>query len=807
MAIKSASCNLEIHLAIGVQDYVVADYVAVGYFEHTTSAQEVVEQAQVTVASTASVSTNATGLFQGTTTIPATVNVSASALDTDQAVVSITSNSGITVAGTKQRNVTATIPITATTTVDIYATPTLAITTSDTGSVTRTTDGVWTGAGAVIITNADDSSSRNFFTVNGKDLEDNGLGPGDPFTIDFMFKIDQHKTTLDSSAPQNITSRRITLFQWEVPGNPGDYGGSSGAPFGTIQVQIQLGTNGVATPVIDDINWAYHYQVNGSNSRPNNTHSSNFFGTTAKDENSVVKDLSVGSYGISDALKATGRRYYDWHHVCLQYRGNKNFSGSGDDAHYDDNPDGEEYKDYITCFINGIRLRQPGTDGRFIEIGNAFTDSWRTVPGQYDGAHTHATFKFGDIGPMLGDADRNHTLRFDNVRISKGVLFENDIATFGQASDGYVPGYNDFRQSFAPPDFTQEGDSTVSIYDDSSTRGTIAFGTNFDQNTLFLLTADQNLSPIVSGVVAAPVDNIPITASVTVNANFQVGARVNIASTSSASITAVEVPESAVTTIASTSNVSATPRVDFSGTANLTPSVNVSVNAQEVIEQASVSMASTATVTTNAVKTVVSTTTIPITAAVNVTAAEVPESVTANISSQSQVNVNAGKVGEALAPINATSTLTVTGTVGLTVVTQNINMPSALTLNVSGDRIRLGTTTITSNSNVATTAVETPETTSTTIASTLNVTVAGVRQPLATVNITSTPGLVANIIPNVFRILEANTLKIPKQTRTFAVPQQDKTTVIPKQTRVNTVNKQTRILPIPKQTRVLEIET
>ena len=134
-------------------------------------------------------------------------------------------------------------------------------------------------------------------------------------------------------------------------------------------------------------------------------------------------------------------------------------------------------------------------------------------------------------------------------------------------------------------------------------------------------------------------------------------------------------------------------------------------------------------------------------------------------------------------------------------------MPSALTLNVSGDRIRLGTTTITSTSNVATTAVETPETTSTTIASTLNVTVAGVRQPLATVNITSTPGLVANIIPNVFRILEANTLKIPKQTRTFAVPQQDKTTVIPKQTRVNTVNKQTRILPIPKQTRVLEIET
>jgi hypothetical protein len=807
MAVKQASCNLDIRLLIGVQDYVATDYVALGYIEHTTTAQEVVEQAQVTVASTLSITPNATAKFQGTTTIASTVNVSVSALDTDQASVSISSSSGMTVGATRQHNTSVTIPITASmAAVDSYATPTLGLQTSDTGSITRITDGVWTGNGAISVNNLD-SSSRNFFTVNGKDLEDNGLGPGDPFTIDFMFKIDQHRTTLDSSAPQNITARKITLFQWEVPGNPGDYGGSTGNPFGTIQIQIQLGTNGVATSVIDDINWAYHYQVNGGNSRPNNTHSSNFFGTTAKDENGIIKDLTVGSYGISDALKATGRRYYDWHHVCLQYRGNKNFSSSGDNSHYDDNPDGEEYKDYITCFINGIRLRQPGTDGRFIEIGNAFTDSWRSVPGQYNGAHTHATFKFGDLGPSDQNELRDHNLRFDNVRISKGVRFENDIATFGEAGNGYVPGYNDFRESFVPPNFIDPDDSSVSVYDDSSTRGLVSFGTNFDDSTLFLLTADQQLSPVPSGLIIAPADDITITSNVSADATTIIGGTINITPSVSVSVTAIEVPEKATSTISSTLSVSPTANVIAAGTATVASTLGVSVTAEETPEQATANLSSTLSVSATPTRIKSTSSTLASTATVSVTAVETPEQASVTISNTVSVSTSANRILDTGATISSTSSIAVTGTIGLSVVIQNIPVSGTLGLTVQGDRIRLATSTIAPQSSMSVTAEEVLEQATTTISSTLTVSPTNTRLRNTSVSITATPGLTANVIPNVFRILAANTLTIPKQTRTFAVPQQDKTMLIPKQTRLNTVNKQTRILPIPKQTRVLEIET
>jgi hypothetical protein len=148
----------------------------------------------------------------------------------------------------------------------------------------------------------------------------------------------------------------------------------------------------------------------------------------------------------------------------------------------------------------------------------------------------------------------------------------------------------------------------------------------------------------------------------------------------------------------------------------------------------------------------------------------------------------------------------VTGTVGLTVVIQNIPIDAASTLTVSGDRIRLSSTTIPSTATVTASAEELLEQAEINVPITSTVTAVNTRLRNTSVSITATPGMTVNTIPNVFRILGANTLIIPRQTRTLAIDAQDKTLLIPQQDRLNIVNKQTRILPIPQQTRVLEIE-
>ena len=700
MAVISASCTLEAHLAIGSQTYVATDYVAVGYFEHSISS-EFVFLGTANISSTLSISVTAQETPEtATANLSSTATVSADADVIALGTATVTSTSTTTVAAGAVTLCTATFggELTSLTASGLVLLPfgvhgrpsrngNSIIRRSNTESFHSVTPDT-----TVEFINDEGVAENNFMFMDGTQLQTT-LGANDPFTLDFYFKP---AIANDSSSSTVVPTRVFEYFNKADNGN--------------TYIYIDISPRG---PTVDTPGYSvgYRYADNGASF-------------------TIDKQHGVG-------LDAA-------HHFAITYDGNTGGNDTGTVQFYFDGK-------YVIPTAGQFTTDSAGE--------NRPSTTW-TPP-----SHATSEWRFGNTG-----SSSNAHFFMDDIRLTKGILFPREPSQSGGSS---VP-------RFTPP----AGNLTID---------------DITSDTVFLINAQNR-------ILAAEVEITP-TVTVATTAKEFIGAIVDITSTSSASITAVEVPESAVSTIASTSSLTVAPRVDFAGTVNLTPSVNVSVTAQEVIEQASVSMASTATVTTNAVKTVVSTATIPITTAVNVTALEVPESVTSNISSVSELTVNAGKVGEALAPINATSTLTVTGTVGLTVVTQNINMPSALTLNVSGDRIRLGTTTITSTSNVATTAVETPETTSTTIASTLNVTVAGVRQPLATVNITSTPGLVANIIPNVFRILEANTLKIPKQTRTFAVPQQDKTTVIPKQTRVNTVNKQTRILPIPKQTRVLEIET
>ena len=698
MAVISASCTLEAHLAIGSQTYVATDYVAVGYFEHSISS-EFVFLGTANISSTLSISVTAQETPEtATANLSSTATVSADADVIALGTATVTSTSNTTVAAGALTLCTATFggELTSLTASGLVLLPfgVHGRPSRNGNSIIRRNDSFnfydSSINRSIEFISDEGAPESNFMFMDGTQLQ-NTLLPTDPFTLEFFFRPALEN---DSSSSTVVPTR---IFEYFNTADDGD-----------TYIYIDLSPRG---PTVDEAGYSVGYRYSDAGA-------------------SFIVDKQQGS-GIHSAR-----------HFAITYDGDTSGTGQGT----------------VQFYVNGKYVAP--TAGQFtIDSAGEYRPSTTWTPP----SHTTSQWRFGNNA-----SSSNAHFFMDDIRLTKGLLYSRNPGVTGQ----------DIR--FAPPD------GNFSVDDITS-------------DTIFLITGTNNL-------LSAEVDITP-TVTVATTAKEFIGAIVDITSTSSASITAVEVPESAVSTIASTSSLTVAPRVDFAGTVNLTPSVNVSVTAQEVIEQASVSMASTARVTTNAVKTVVSTATIPITTAVNVTALEVPESVTSNISSVSELTVNAGKVGEGLVPINATSTLTVTGTVGLTVVTQNINMPSALTLNVSGDRIRLGTTTITSTSNVATTAVETPETTSTTIASTLNVTVAGVRQPLATVNITSTPGLVANIIPNVFRILEANTLKIPKQTRTFAVPQQDKTTVIPKQTRVNTVNKQTRILPIPKQTRVLEIET
>ena len=92
MAVISASCTLEAHLAIGSQTYVATDYVAVGYFEHSiasefvilgtanilstlsisVTAQETPETATANLSSTATVSADADVIALGTATVTST---------------------------------------------------------------------------------------------------------------------------------------------------------------------------------------------------------------------------------------------------------------------------------------------------------------------------------------------------------------------------------------------------------------------------------------------------------------------------------------------------------------------------------------------------------------------------------------------------------------------------------------------------------------------------------------------------------------------------------------------------------------
>lgn len=741
MAVISASCTLEAHLAIGSQTYVATDYVAVGYIDHTLSS-DAFTLATANVSSTLSVSVAAKVFENVTANISSTSNVSATARFDASANVTAPSTVNVTVAAGQTIGAAATFGGQTGLTVDTLVFLPFGIH----GRPARfgnqiirrnTTEPFFDAFGNVMrVGNSIEfigttGTEKNYMFVPGSELQV-PINANDPWTLEFRFKP---ANAQDSSSVSNQVPKRI--FEYFNHADDGDtyiyIDCRDRFTFTDSEGQSQLVSRTSFTV-------GYRYSDDGS--------------SYSADFNETFRNLET--YG----------------HFAITYDGNT--SGS-------DGPTVQFYLDGRTV-VPAAGLFTTDSAGESRPTG-----TW-TPP-----SHSTSEWRFGDLDT---DTSENHFF-MDDIRLTKGLLYPRDPAQRGIATSIFTPPGGGNRRFIDQPPGT--GQAYQWTYDDSTAITANDGSLEITSDTAFLINGTNNL-------LVAEIDITP-TVSVAVTAKEFEGAIIDITSTSSASITAVEVPESTGTTIASTSNLTVAPRVDFVGTVNITPSVNVSVTAQEVIEQASVTIPITATVTPTAVKTVVSTASIPITSSVSVTAVEVPESVSVNISSPSDLTVNAGIVGEGLAPINATSSLTVTGTVGLTVVTQNINMPSTLSLNISGDRIRLGTTTITSTSNVATTAVETPETTSTTIASTLNVTVAGVRQPLATVNITSTPGLTANVIPNVFRILAANTLKIPKQTRTFAVPEQNKTTVIPKQTRLNTVNKQTRILPIPKQTRVLEIET
>ena len=724
MAVISASCSLEAHLAIGAQDYVATDYVAVGYIEHSIES-EVVRfiDASVTLSSTASVSVTAGSILDTTVSLTATVTTVVTAQETPEqvsstipitatttvdakgilaGVASLSSTAGLTVVGGKTFEAQSTFGGTASVSVDtevmlpfgVHGRPRRF----GNQTIRRNTSFEFydSTVNNMIEFINDQTATKNYMYVPGSELQTT-LNPQDPWTLEFFYEPNVFNN--DSTSIQQTTKR---IFEYYNSADDGD-----------TYIYIDISFNPLQEPATYGV--GYRYSDSGA---------------------SYTIDRSQSSGG--DDIKSPD-------HFAITYDGNTSGDGQGT----------------IQFYFNGKYVTP--TAGQFtIDSAGEYIPTTTWVPP----SHATSEWRFGDLDE---DTDDNHFF-LDDIRLTKGLLYPRN--------PGVSPG-GSLVPRFTPP----TGDFKLD---------------DITADTVFLINGTNNLRQ----------SNVNMSATSTVSATERAifDPQPSLTSTSTMSVTAIEVPEQASTTIASTLTTSVNARADFKGTANLASTSTVSVTAQEVLEQAQVNISSTLTTSVQPTRLRFGTASIPTTSTVSVTAVETPEQTSATLTIDSNLNINAGKVGEGDAPLTITSSLTVTGTVGLTVVIQNIPIDAAGTLTVSGDRIRYSSASIPSTATVTASAEELLEQAEINVPITSTVTAVNTRLRNTSVSITSTPGLTVNTIPNVFRILGANTLIIPRQTRTFAIDAQDKTLLIPQQDRLNTVNKQTRILPIPQQTRVLEIE-
>ena len=800
MAVISASCSLEAHLAIGAQDYVATDYVAVGYIEHSIES-EVVRfiDASVTLSSTATVAVTANSILDATVPLTATVTTVVTAQETpEQAQASISGTANLSVSAGAIRQGTTTLTSNLSTQSQANSILAGSTTPSITASVvcrageiftTSSTMNIVTGitvAGTVRVINVVQAQASLSATTTTTVDADSVL----PYNIygrpvrfgtgsirrasDEPFKDAYRNIVRQGNTIEFINSDLNTYLY--MPGSEFQIPLSSTDPW-TLEFRLKVNdpedSSSISAQIPQKIFEYYNSADTGvylriycrtkHSSEVDSTNSKTFFdiGYTFSDSGATDDFLNV--------FQETEKNMETWLHIALTYDGNQgDSSGTAGRPHL-----------YV--------------DGRYVKPPTFLFEEDSTnapVPVQWEiPSHSTSEWRFGDVD--LGFLDDNH-YHIDDIRLTKGVLYSRDPRVPAESSYNFVPpGGGTFSEIDAPPG---SGASYQWTYDNSD--GGLELG--IDSNTVFLVNGNNEL------ITATATSSS--SASVTADISFIATANINISSTSTATITAIETPEQASTTIASTLTTTASPRVDFKGTVNLASTSTVSVTAEEVLEQAQVNISSTLTTAVQSVRQRLNSVSIPTTSTVSVTAVEIPEQTSTTLTIDSNLNINAGLVGEGDAPLTITSSLTVTGTVGLTVVIQNIPIDAASTLTVSGDRIRLSSTSIPSTATVTASAEELLEQAEINVPITSTVTAVNTRLRNTSVSITSTPGLTVNTIPNVFRILGANTLIIPRQTRTLAIDAQDKTLLIPQQDRLNIVNKQTRILPIPQQTRVLEIE-
>lgn len=420
----------------------------------------------------------------------------------------ITSNSTLTSTGEYVvRNGFATLNATTSINAVSYATPTVY----SSGVVTRTDSGVWEGTHSIKY-EQDSTDARPYLFVLGSELKNVGLEAGEPFTIDFWHRTDTPNVTGNS---------KRCIFEWFHP--------SSTAP--TIQLFAETNTNGDRT---DELIYQYVYSYSKSNSYTWKRDLDNF---------------------DSDGYNLGGEGYYGtdfdengWHHVTIQYEGNAGLSGDGDGP------------DYITVHVDGIRLRQPTPGGYYQEIFNAWTNDYKTIPGSFTGSHEGAQFRFGVM-----NGDNTVIDKMDNIRISKGVRFDNTVDTYG-VSPTYNPGYNDFTANFTPPD--------NAYYNDSSTRAGIMFGTNFDENTLLLITADDTLQGVVDGKELA-FGTLTSQSSISVSGGLLETTQATLNTQISQTASALKI-KTASATLDAQASVSSALRIDAKGVVTTTNQFSIS---------------------------------------------------------------------------------------------------------------------------------------------------------------------------------------------------------------------------------------